>query len=361
MRSFARRHPMPAFLVIVYSSAPRHLRPATPVQRRHRGHRPRAAGRRAVRPAVRLSLVAAAFVTTALADGRDGVRELRRRVFRFRVSPALVRRRALRPALVAVAAAAFVRQQPASRRSSATRTSCSARSSPVQSSPSRSSTGGRKPAGPVSRSIGSSRSWGRSAPASSRLGCRRALHLPLVFIAGGVTVGRVPPSRSRSTSSRCSSCRFPVRMLITWIYNASGRSVPIAGSTTPASASRTNPDFTDSSLPGLHRRPRLRGLRGRRGGRAGHHPGAARLRRRIDLEHRRDRLSRCDHRLSREPHDRRVGPALGPSAVVPLRGGDPRRRQGKGERVDRRVVLVGLRHRGRAGDRDLEPGWPPAR
>ena len=34
-----------------------------------------------------MSLVIAAFVTTALADGRSGVRELRSRVFRFRVSP----------------------------------------------------------------------------------------------------------------------------------------------------------------------------------------------------------------------------------------------------------------------------------
>ena len=33
------------------------------------------------------------------------------------------------------------------------------------------------------------------------------LHLPLVFIAGGVTVGRVAPEAIPSTSSRCTSCR----------------------------------------------------------------------------------------------------------------------------------------------------------
>src|SRR6185312_5429978 len=34
-----------------------------------------------------LSLVGSAFLATALADGRPGVRELRRRVFHFRVNP----------------------------------------------------------------------------------------------------------------------------------------------------------------------------------------------------------------------------------------------------------------------------------
>ena len=34
-----------------------------------------------------LSLAGAAFITTALAEGRDGVRGLRRRVFHFRLNP----------------------------------------------------------------------------------------------------------------------------------------------------------------------------------------------------------------------------------------------------------------------------------
>jgi O-antigen/teichoic acid export membrane protein len=55
------------------------------------------------------------------------------------------------------------------------------------------------------------------------------LHLPLVFIAGGVTVGRVAPEAIPFYLVALYILPIPVRMTLTWLYNASGRSVPIAG------------------------------------------------------------------------------------------------------------------------------------
>ena len=87
MRSFAHRHPIRTFLAIVYTATAAIF--AIPFLS--------TAGIGAIGlelPGIApfillsaLSLVAAAFVTTALADGRPGVRALRRRVFNFRVSP----------------------------------------------------------------------------------------------------------------------------------------------------------------------------------------------------------------------------------------------------------------------------------
>ncbi len=87
MRSYAHRHPIRTFLAIVYTATAAIF--AIPFLS--------SAGIGAIdlelpgiAPFILLSafsLVGAAFVTTALADGRTGVRALRRRVFDFRVSP----------------------------------------------------------------------------------------------------------------------------------------------------------------------------------------------------------------------------------------------------------------------------------
>src|SRR4051794_15080588 len=87
MRSFARRHPIGTFLALAYSSSAAIF--AIPFLSK--------AGigvidleLPGIAPFILLSaiaLVVSAFVTTALADGRAGVRELRSRVFHFRVSP----------------------------------------------------------------------------------------------------------------------------------------------------------------------------------------------------------------------------------------------------------------------------------
>ena len=88
-----------------------HLRPAAPVERRTRRHRSRAAGRsRRSSCCPPLALAAAAFVTTSLADGRDGVRDLRKRVFQIQGPPGLVRRDLPPLPATAIATAVAVRR-----------------------------------------------------------------------------------------------------------------------------------------------------------------------------------------------------------------------------------------------------------
>lgn len=55
------------------------------------------------------------------------------------------------------------------------------------------------------------------------------LHLPLVFIAGGVTDGRVPADQIPMYLAALFILPISVRMIITWLYNATGRSVPVVG------------------------------------------------------------------------------------------------------------------------------------
>ena len=55
------------------------------------------------------------------------------------------------------------------------------------------------------------------------------VHLPLVFVAGGVTDARVPADQVPFYLVALFILPISVRLVITWIYNASGRSVPIVG------------------------------------------------------------------------------------------------------------------------------------
>lgn len=55
------------------------------------------------------------------------------------------------------------------------------------------------------------------------------VHLPLVFIAGGVTDGRVRPEDYPFYLLALFVLPIPVRILITWLYNVSDRSVPVVG------------------------------------------------------------------------------------------------------------------------------------
>ena len=55
------------------------------------------------------------------------------------------------------------------------------------------------------------------------------VHLPLVFVAGGVTDARVPADQVPFYLGALFILPISVRLVITWIYNASGRSVPIVG------------------------------------------------------------------------------------------------------------------------------------
>lgn len=55
------------------------------------------------------------------------------------------------------------------------------------------------------------------------------VHLPLIFVAGGVTDGRVPPEEIPFYLGALFILPIAVRLVMTWIYNASGHSVPIVG------------------------------------------------------------------------------------------------------------------------------------
>jgi membrane protease YdiL (CAAX protease family) len=55
------------------------------------------------------------------------------------------------------------------------------------------------------------------------------VHVPLVFVADGVTVGRVPADHIPFYLVALFVLPIPVRLVLTWVYNASGRSLPIVG------------------------------------------------------------------------------------------------------------------------------------
>lgn len=176
-----------------------------------------------------MSLALAAFGVTALAEGRDGVRELRRRVFHFRVHPVwLVGALILLPLVGLGVVTAIYGFDPVVR---------------MASDP---------------ELIGSTIllgalvafllvNWWEEAAwtgfaldrLQDRIGAVRAsvvttwmqatLHLPLVFIADGVTDGRVPAEQVPFYLVALYVLPIPVRIIITWLYNASGRSVPVVG------------------------------------------------------------------------------------------------------------------------------------
>ena len=228
MRSFAHRHPVRTFLAIVYTATAAIF--AIPFLS-SAGIGAIALELPGIAPFIllsALSLVGAAFVTTALADGRAGVRALRRRVFDFRVSP-----RWYALAIVALPGAALA-------------------TAFVMSGVAPLATLASNPALLVEVAIGAvvafalinwweeaawtgfalDRLQGTMGPIRASVATtwmQATLHLPLVFIAGGVTVGRVAPEAIPFYLVALYILPIPVRMTLTWLYNASGRSVPIAG------------------------------------------------------------------------------------------------------------------------------------
>ncbi len=228
MRSLARRHPIGTFLGILYTATVAIF--AIPfLSKAGIGvidlELPGAA------PFIllsALSLVVTAFVTTALADGRAGVRDLRKRVFHFRVSP-----KWYAVALVAL---------PATAVATAVVLSGAAPIVALASDP-MIVVGGLLGAVFAFALV----NWWEEAAWTGfvldriqpRVGPIRAsvfttwmqaaLHLPLVFIAGGVTEGRVAPADVPFYLVALFVLPIAVRMVLTWVYNASGRSVPIAG------------------------------------------------------------------------------------------------------------------------------------
>lgn len=55
------------------------------------------------------------------------------------------------------------------------------------------------------------------------------IHVPLVFVAGGVTDGRVPADQIPFYLVALFVLPISVRLVLTWLYNTTGRSLPIVG------------------------------------------------------------------------------------------------------------------------------------
>jgi membrane protease YdiL (CAAX protease family) len=228
MRSIARRHPFAVFLVIAYGfSAAAFALPLLSTA----GIGVIDVDLPGAAPFILISAVGlaiSAFVATALADGRDGVRDLRRRTFRFRVQPiwyavALV----LLPAAALGAAVVVTGGDPVIRLAT-------------------------NPGTIVAIVVGAvvafalvnwweetawtgfalERLQGQMGPIGASVvttWLQALVHVPLVFVADGVTVGRVPADHIPFYLVALFVLPIPVRLVLTWVYNASGRSLPIVG------------------------------------------------------------------------------------------------------------------------------------
>ncbi len=228
MRSIARRHPLAVFLTIAYAASAAIF--AVPLASTN-GIGIIDLELPGIAPFILLSaisLAGAAFIATALAEGREGVRAFRRRVFHFRVNPAWYAVAVLLlPAAGLVAAVAVAGLSPISALAS-------------------------NPAVIVTIVLGAVVAfalvnwWEETAwtgfvleRLQPRLGpiaasvvttwLQALIHVPLVFIAGGVTDGRVTAEQVPFYLVALFVLPISVRLVLTWIYNRSGRSVPIVG------------------------------------------------------------------------------------------------------------------------------------
>jgi membrane protease YdiL (CAAX protease family) len=175
-----------------------------------------------------LALAGLAFLVTSAAEGRSGVRDLRRRVFHFRVNPLWYLLALLILPLAAVITATGV-------------------------------TGTNVVAEFISRqdlmaAVAAEAliafllvNWWEEAAFTGfvlhrlqpRMGPVRAsvvttwvqalVHVPLVFVAGGVTEGRVAAGQVPFYLVALFILPIPVRLLITWLYNSAGYSIPVVG------------------------------------------------------------------------------------------------------------------------------------
>ena len=250
MKSLARRHPVATFLTFAYLATAAIF--ATPLLS-NAGiglidlDLPGAA------PFILLStisLAVAAFVTTALADGRAGVRNLRRRTFNFRVHPGwYVAALVLLPAAALATAVAVAGLHPVVELISRPDLAITVLIGAVvafllvnwweETAWTGFALERLQPrVGPIRASIVTT--W-----------MQAALHLPLVFIADGVTDGRVAPEQIPFYLVALFILPIPVRMAITWIYNTTGRSLPIVGIFHAGLGVATGSDFIPVLAPGM--------------------------------------------------------------------------------------------------------------
>jgi len=228
MRSMARRHPLRVFLTIAYSISAAIF--AIPLLS-STGLGIIDLELPGMAPFILLSaisLAVSAFITTALIEGRAGVREFRRKVFHFRVhigwyALALL----LLPASAFAAAIALTGVAPV----------VALASNPVVLA--------TVVVGAIVAFV-LVNWWEETAwtgfvlqRLQPRMGPIRAsivttwlqaiIHLPLVFVAGGVTDGRVPAEQIPFYLVALFVLPISVRLVLTWLYNSTGRSLPIVG------------------------------------------------------------------------------------------------------------------------------------
>jgi len=229
MRSLTRNHPIATFLAIVYSVSAAIF--AIPLLS-NAGIGVIDLDLPGVAPFILLDavmLAVAAFVATALAEGRSGVRAFRRRVFHFRVHPRFYVVAVLLLPVTALAAAAIV---------GGAGVVASIAADPVsillvtvvgavfafalvnwweEAAWSGFALERLQPRlGPVGASVVTT--W-----------LQALVHVPLVFMAGGVTDGRVAPEAIPFYLVALFILPIPVRITLTWLYNSADRSVPIVG------------------------------------------------------------------------------------------------------------------------------------
>ena len=229
MRSIARRHPLAVFLAIAYgASAAIFALPLLSLA----GIGVIPLDLPGVAPFILLdafALAGAAFVTTALVEGRSGVRELRSRVFNFRVNLAWFVLAILLLPVAAMASAiivggvdvlAAIVGDPLTVLATIVVAGLLAFAL-VNLWEEAAWTGFalerlQPRLGPVAASVVTT--W-----------LQALVHVPLVFVVGGVTVGRVPTEQVPFYLVALFVLPIPVRITLTWLYNSSGRSVPIVG------------------------------------------------------------------------------------------------------------------------------------
>jgi CAAX protease family protein len=229
MRSIARTHPLPVFLAIAYSVSAAIF--AIPLLS-NAGTGVIDIDLPGVAPFIlldALALAVAAFVATALADGRAGVRELRRRVFHFRVHPKwyvsaiLLLPAAALGAAVVVGGAGVLTSIIGSTATIAIAIAVGA------------------PLAFVLVNWWEEAAWTgfaleRLQPRLGPIGAsvvttwlQALVHVPLVFVVGGVTDGRVPAEQIPFYLVALFVLPIPVRIALTWLYNRADRSIPIVG------------------------------------------------------------------------------------------------------------------------------------
>jgi membrane protease YdiL (CAAX protease family) len=197
-----------------------------------------------------ISLTAAAFVTTALADGRPGVRDLRSRTFRFRVNPIwYIVAFLLLPAVGVATAVALGGFDAIGRLANADLLVNTLL------------VGGLSAFLLINwwEEVGWTgfvldRLQRRTHPVWASVvtaWLQGAIHLPLVFIADGVTDGRVRPEDYPFYFVALFVLPIPVRIIATWLYNASGRSLPIVGIFHAGLGIATGTAFVPEIAPGF--------------------------------------------------------------------------------------------------------------